>query len=270
VLQSSQTIGVADSAYAINPRIFALGTIGYEHLRFGGLPPVRIDDVVWGVGARLTPRPNAAVTVLYGRRDGVTAPYVSVVYPVTARTTLGLTYSEGLTTTSQQIASDLAASALNPAGQTVDVRTLLPAAIANPVLGLQSGLFRTRQLTGTAALTLERNQFSLSAYRDTALLVAQSAPGIGLSQKTTGGSAQWTRRLTPLTTASLGAGYAHFDFPTQPQFAENLLTAGVSLTYMLTRSVNGWVGYSVLHRTSPDPQLQLLSNVVFVGLSKSF
>jgi uncharacterized protein (PEP-CTERM system associated) len=270
VLQSTQTIGVADSGYAITRQIFALGTIGYEHLHFGGIPPTRIDDVVWGIGTRLMPRPNATITALYEHRNGVTAPYVSVYYPVTARTTLGLTYSEGLTTTSQQIADQLAVSALNPTGQTVDVRTLLPAAIANPIIGLQSGLFRSRQLTGTATLALERNQFSLSAYRYTDFLVAQSAPGLGVSQQTTGGTAQWTRKLNPRTTGNLGLGYTHFDFPTRPQFAENLLTAGVSITYMLTRSVNGWAGYSVLHRTSPAPQLHLLSNVVFVGLSKSF
>lgn len=270
VLQSSQTIGVADNAYAITRRIFALGTIGYENLRFGGIPPVHFNDVVWGIGTRLVPRLNASITAIYGHRNGVTAPSVSITYPVTARTTLGLTYSEGLLTTSEQIADELAVSALSPTGQAVDVRTLLPAAIANPVLGLQSGLFRSTQLTGTAALTLERNQFSLSAYRDTSALVAQSAPGVGLSQNTTGGTGQWIRQLNPRTTARLGFGYAHFSFPTQPQFAENLLTTGASLTYMLTRSVNGWAGYSLLHRTSPDPQLHLLSNVVFVGISKSF
>lgn len=270
VIQSSQTIGVADSGYAINPRVFALGSIGYEHLRFTGLPPVRIDDVVWGAGAQLRPKPNATLTALYQHRNGVTAPYIAIDYPVTARTTLTLTYLEGLSTTSQDIANDLALSALSAAGQTVDVRTLLPAAIANPILGLQNGLFRTKQLTGTIMLALERNQFSLTGYRDTNALVAQIAPGQGLSQQTTGGTAQWTRTLNPLTKASLGLGYSHFSFPAQPQSTENLLTAGVSVTYMLTRSVDSWAGYSLLDRTSPSPQLRILSNVVFVGLSKKF
>lgn len=269
-LQSNQTIGVVDSAYAITRRIFALGTIGYENLHFGGVPRVRITDTIWGAGARLVPRPNASLTVVYGRRNGITAPFASLYYPVTARTTLALTYSEGLLTTSEQIADELASSALGPAGQTVDARTLLPAAIANPVLGLQSGLFRSTQLTGTATLALERDHFSLSGYRDTSAIVAQSAPGVGLSQDTVGGSGQWMHNLTPRATASLGLGYAHFSFPTQTQFAENLLTAGVSFTYALTHSVNGWAGYSLLHRASPQPNLRLLSNVVYVGISKSF
>ncbi len=270
VIPSSQTIGVADSAYAINQRVFALGSIGYEHLRFTGLPPVRIDDVIWGAGAQLRPRPNATLTALYQHRDGVTAPYIALDYPVTARTTVSLTYLEGLSTTSLDLANDLALSALSPTGQTVDARTLLPAAIANPVLGLQTGLFRTKQLTGTVTLALERNQFSLTGYRDTNALIARSAPGQGLSEQVTGGTAQWVHTLSPLTKASLGLGYSHFSFPAQPQSAENLLTAGVSLTYTLTRSVESWAGYSLLNRTSPSSQLNLLSNVVFVGLSKKF
>jgi uncharacterized protein (PEP-CTERM system associated) len=270
VLQASQDIAVSDSAYAITPRLFALGSLGYEHLRWSGLPPIRIDDAIWGIGARLTPRPQASLTVTYGHRYGVTAPYLSLYYALTARTSVTATYSEGLATTAQEIADNLAISEATATGRTVDARTLLPLAIVNPALGLQSGLFRIRQVTGTVFYTLPRDHVSLSAYHISNALVAQSAPGLGISQNTTGGNALWTRDLNPLTTASLGAGYSHFSYPTQPQFAENLLTVGVSVNYLLTRSLTGWAGYSFFRRTSPQPQLRLLANVIFVGLSKAF
>lgn len=269
-LQASQTIGVADSAYALTQRVFALASLGYEHLRFGGLPPTRIDDAVWGIGARLTPRRDARITALYGHRNGVTAPYLSIQYPVTARTTLTASYSEGLSTTSQDIADALAVSAANQAGQTVDARTLLPAEIVNPVLGLQSGLFRTTQFTGTASLHLERNQVSLSVYRISNALVAQNAPGSGTSEQTTGGNAVWQRDISPLTTASLGVGYEQIGFPTPVDPQQNLLSANLSVQYLFTRTVTGWAGYSLLRRASPSPQFHLLENVVFVGLSKAF
>lgn len=269
-LQSSQIVGVDDSAYALTRRVFALASLGYEHLRFGGIPPIRIDDAVWGVGARLTPRQNANLTLLYGHRNGVTAPNLSLQYPVTARTTVTASYSEGLTTTLQQIADTLAVSSLNQAGQTVDSRTLLPVSIVNPVLGLQSGLFRQSQFTGTASLQLPRNQVSLSLYRMSSAVVSQTTPGSGISTDSTGGNATWQRQLSPLTTASLGAGYEQISFPAQPQSAENVLTANLSLTYMFTRTLTGSAGYFLLHRGSPSPQLHLLENVVFVGLSKAF
>ncbi|HZU89302.1 MAG TPA: hypothetical protein VE993_08600, partial [Stellaceae bacterium] len=270
VLRASQTVAVDDSAYALTRRIYALGSIGYENLRFGGLPPTHITDAIWGIGTRLTPRPNASLTVLYGHRNGVTAPYISLYYALTGRTTVSVTYSEGLTTTNQEIADTLAVSAAGPTGQTVDARTLLPTAIVNPVLGLQGGLFRSSQLNGTVTYTLSRNTISLSAYRYANALVAQSTPGIGVSQKTIGGNAVWTRTISPRTTANLGVGYSQFNFPTQPGFAEDLVTTGLSVTYLLSRSLTGWAGYSFFHTASPQPQLRLLSNVVFVGLSKVF
>jgi uncharacterized protein (PEP-CTERM system associated) len=269
-LRASQTVAVADSAYALTRRLFALGSIGYENIHYDGIPPLRVSDAIWGVGARLTPRPNASLTALYGHRNGITAPYVSLYYALTGRTTVSVTYSEALSTTSQEIADALAVSASTPSGQTVDTRTLLPVAIVNPVLGLQAGLFRATQLTGTATYTLSRNAISLSAFRYTNTLVAQSTAGLGISQKTTGGNAIWTRTISPRTNASLGVGYSQFNFPTQTGFSEDLLTTGVSVTYLLSRSLTGWAGYSFFRTSSAQPQLRLLSNVVFVGLSKVF
>lgn len=269
-LHASQTIAVDDAAYALTRRIFALGSLGYENIHYAGLPPLRIEDAIWGVGARLMPRPEVTLTALYGRRYGVTAPYVSLYYAVTARTTVNVTYSEALTTTAQDIADALAVSTANPAGQTVDTRTLLPLAIVNPVLGLQTGLFRSSQLGAGTTLNLGRNRFSLTMYREIDSLLVRSVPGVGISQSSIGGGAQWTRNLSARTNANLGGGYTQFQFPTAPQSTENLYTVGVSVTHQLTHSVNGWAGYAFFRRTSPEADLRLLSNVVYVGISKMF
>jgi uncharacterized protein (PEP-CTERM system associated) len=271
VLRASQTIFVDDSAYALTPRIFPLASLGYENIRYSSIPPFLATDAIWGIGIRLAPRPNANLTALYGHRDGVTAPYFALSYAVTPRTSVSVTYSEALTTTAEQIADNLAVSAASPALHLiVDTRTLLPFAIINPALGLQAGLFRTSQLNGTATLDRGRNHFTLSAYRTNSPVVARSIAGVGVGQQTISGNVQWTRNLTPRTNAILGIGDAQFNFPTEPQFAENLLTAGVTLTHNLTRTVNGWAGYSFFRRFSPQPQLHLLSNVVLVGISKVF
>jgi hypothetical protein len=71
---SSQTVELIDTGYRIARAITAIGTIGHEQLRFSGIPPIRTDDLVWGVGARLTPSPDATLVLNYGHRNGVTAP----------------------------------------------------------------------------------------------------------------------------------------------------------------------------------------------------
>src|SRR5207248_8214098 len=162
---ANQAIAIIDSAYAITYRIAALGTIGHKNIHFGGFPPTTIDDVVWGLGVSLTPSPDATLVLSYGHRNGVTAPYASLVYNVTPRTTVSVTYSEGLSTVNQDLASNLALSQLTPLGQTVDTRTLQPFAISNPVLGVQSGLFHSKQINGTVRTDLERNHFTISVYR---------------------------------------------------------------------------------------------------------
>lgn len=270
VNNANQRLTIVDSAYAINRRIAVLGTIGHENLHFGGFPVTAIDDVVWGIGLNLKPVPDATITASYGHRNGVTAPYLAIVYPLSARTTLSATYSEGLSTTAQDVANNLAVSNVNAAGQLIDTRTLLPSAIVNPVLGLQSGLFRSKQFTATADVVLARNHIAASIYRSDNLLVGQSRPGSGTSQEATGGNVTWSRQISPLTTANLGIGYTHYSFPTPGAAEENLLTVGAAVSYMLSTSLTTWAGYNRLDRSSPSPQLRLTSNIVFIGLNKSF
>ena len=270
VNDANQKVAIADSAYAITHRIAALGTIGYEELHFGGFPPTSIKDPVWGLGARLTPVPDADIVLSYGHRNGVTAPYASLIYNLTPRTNLSANYTESITTVSQEIASNLAISDLNPVGQTVDSRTLLPFQISNPALGLQNGLFRMKQLTGTVRTDLERDHFTASAYRSENLLLAQSTPGSGTSQRTTGGYVTWSRELSPLTTVSVGLGYTRLSFPGLINSEERILTTSTSLNYLFSQSLTGWVSYNFLDRTATQAELRLLANVVSVGIRKDF
>src|SRR5262249_24683106 len=151
-----------------------LATIGHENLNFGGFPPTRIDDLVWGLGTNFTPSPDLSLVLSYGHRNGVTAPSASLIYHVTGRTIVSATYSEALSTVSQDIANNLAISDLDPRGQLIDQRTGIPLLILNPVLGLQTGLFRTKQATANVTTAWERDQVFLFIYRYDTALVAQS------------------------------------------------------------------------------------------------
>ena len=274
---TNQLIGIVDSAYAINQRIAALATIGHEQINFSGLPPTHIDDLVWGVGTRLTPNPDATIVLSYGHRNGFSAPYASLFYNLTARTTLSAMYTQGLTTVAQEIANNLAISDLNQLGQTVDSRTLLPSLILNPAFGLQGGVFHTKQLTATATTDLERDHFNVSISRLESLVVAQTTLGSGTSESTTQTNASWSHDLNPRTSTTLGLGYGEFNFGAPPNTfgasastQETIVTANLSVSYTFSPSLTGSASYSFFDRISPQPQFRLVSNVISVSLRKEF
>jgi uncharacterized protein (PEP-CTERM system associated) len=267
---SSQTVELIDMGYAVTRAITATGTIGHEQLRFGGIPATRIDDLVWSVGARVTPSPDATLALSYGHRNGVTAPSASLIYNLTGRTTLSVSYSESISTAAQNIANNLSISDVNQFGQTIDSRTGIPLLLSNPVLGLQSGVFNSKQLTATATTAWERDQVTALIYHYENAVVGQSTPGSGVSQDTTGANLTWSRDLNPLTTANLGIGYARINLGAPTNISEGLLNAGFSVTYLLSSSLTGWASYSFLDRSSPQPQFRVASNVITVGLRKDF
>ena len=267
---SRQTIEVIDSSYAITYRLSALASIGHEDINYGGNPPTRIDDIIWSVGAQFTPSPDLSLTTSYGHRNGTTSPTASLIYNITGRTTVSVSYSESIYTTAQNIANNLAISTVNSLGQTIDSRTGLPILLTNPVLGLQAGVFDTTQLTATATTTWERDQLNALIYHFDSSVVGQTTPGSGVSQTTTGANLTWSHELTPLTSANLGVGYAHNDLGSPTNATEDLVNAGVSLTYLLSPSLTGWASYAFLDRTSPQPQFRLESNVITIGLRKNF
>jgi uncharacterized protein (PEP-CTERM system associated) len=164
----------------------------------------------------------------------------------------------------------LSISDLNQFGQTIDSRTGVPLLLANPILGLQSGVFHSKQLTATAATAWERDQVAAFVYYSDNAVVAQSTAGSGVSQSTTGANITWSRDLNPLTTANLAIGYARINLGAPTNTSEGVLTAGVSVSYLLTSSLSSWASYSFLDRSSPQPQFRASVNVITVGLRKDF
>jgi uncharacterized protein (PEP-CTERM system associated) len=275
---ASHKVQLLDAGYRVGSSLTALASIGHEDLRFGGSPPIHVDDPVWAIGARFTPSPDLSLSASYGHRNGVTAPSVLFNYNVTGRITLSASYSEGLSTTAQDIANNLAISDVNGFGQIVDSRTGVPLSLLNPVLGVQAGVFRTKQLTGTVTAYWERDRVSTYIYHTDNAVLAESTPGSGVSQETTGATLTWAHDLNPLTTANVSAGFARINLgaPTSVNLSpsrsanENLITAAISITYRLGPSLTSSASYSFLDRSSPHPLLQAAANVFRVGVRKDF
>lgn len=267
---ASQTIASLDSAYELTRRIAPLATIGHEQIQFDGVPPVRINDLIWGLGVRLTPSPDTTITLRYGHASGITSPNIAASFNITPRTSITMTYSENLTTIGQLIANNLAVSDLDQNQQVIDSRTLLPLSIVNPLLGVQTGLFDIKQFAGTATVTLPRDHLTLSINDSDNSVVAQAASGPSVSQKSIAASFSWSHDLTINCAANIGIGYSYTTFASPTNSIESLITPSASISYVFTPSLTGSVGYSFLGRISPQPQLQLSANTFFVSLRKEF
>jgi uncharacterized protein (PEP-CTERM system associated) len=250
--------------------VSALTTLGYEDLRFSGIPPTHIEDAVWGVGARVSATPDRNLIVMYGRHDGITSPYFALDYALTPLTRLSASYSDSLSTFSQQIAQNLAASDVTASGQTIDARTLLPLEIHNPLVGLQLSLLRIKRGEVSGYIDNRNDHFSLTAYHEEDLVVAEATVNSGTPTRATALIGNWSHDVTPLTTAQLFLGYSWVTLLQTPVVQEQLVSTGASLSYLFNSTLTGTASYTFFNRNANQPSFNLLSNVVLVSLRKTF
>jgi uncharacterized protein (PEP-CTERM system associated) len=252
-------------------KISALNTIGYEDLRFNGVPPVRIQDIVWGIGVRLAPTPDRTLTALYGRHEGITSPYIALNYALTPLTRITASYSDSLSTVAEDIARRLM-MADRIRGQSVDARTLLPLEIHNPLVGLQLSLFRIKRLSSAVYVDNKRDHFSLSVNREEDLVVSQSTQPqqAGSSLRATTAGFSWAHDVNPLTTTQVGLGYSWVTVLQQPEINDEIFTFGASISYLFSPTLTGSAGYTFFNRSANIASRNTMANLVFVGLRKTF
>ena len=127
------------AGYAITHTITALASIGYENINYGGTDPIHIQDATWSAGVKLTPNPDSTITLLYGHQDGVTAAQVNASYAPTARTHIYVNYSEGVTTSLEQLQSTLSTAQFDSQGNAFNAVTGAPLQLVNNFFGTNGG-----------------------------------------------------------------------------------------------------------------------------------
>lgn len=268
-LPQDQTRAVAATEVPIAYKISALTTIGYEDLRFSGIPAVNINDAVWGIGARFAPTPDRNLVVLYGRHEGVVSPYAALNYALTPLSRIAASYSDSISTFSEDIEQNLLQSD-QIRGQTVSAQTFLPLPIHNPLLGVQLSLLRIKHGNATGYIDLKREHLSFGVDREEDIVLAEAQAGAGVSLRATTVNFGWAHDVNPLTTAQLNLGYSLVTLLQEPTVNERLFVAGTSVNYMFNRTLTGSAGYTFFKRGADQPLFQLTSNVVFVSLRKTF
>ncbi len=258
-----------DTDYALSRSVTVTSTVGYEDLRFNGVPATRIKDGVWGIGAVIKPNTSVSLALRYGHQDGVNAPSADFRYDISSRARISASYSENLGTQGQALVNNLIFSDVDAQGQTIDTRTQLPGLITNQLFAVQSNnLFRFRHLTADGSLVFDRNTVTLTVFRQEQNLVATGMPGTGSSQRATGAGVNLTRAINPLTNGSVALNYSTLSSPSIA--TTELLYATATITYALNYATDGLVTYSVISRTSDQARLRLLSNILFVGITRRF
>jgi uncharacterized protein (PEP-CTERM system associated) len=265
--------------YLINRATTVFGEIGYEDLRFGGVPVTSINDAVWGIGGIWQPNTDSRITAEYGHRYGADNVAVDAAYAVTARTRVSARYQTGLQSDLQTVQSQLDLVSLDSTGQAVDSQNGAPLFIGTGALGFQNGLFRTRTLTVTGTTLLDRDQISVSFVwsRNTTVatvpadqgnLFGVPAPPIGSINTAETFYMTWIHQLSEVLILSSGAAYS--TSRVSPSGTQQSVAASVGMQYAFGETVTGTARYSYLNRTSDTPGQSFYQNVFLVGLSKSF
>jgi uncharacterized protein (PEP-CTERM system associated) len=277
---SSQNTFVNRLGYAVNREINVYGELGYESLRFGGTPPTRINDAVWGFGTTLTPNPDSQITIGYGHKNGANSIQLDASYALTTRTRISARYNTGLQSDLQNIQSQLDLASLDSTGNVVDSQTGAPLFIGNGALGVQSGLFRTKTLTITASTVLDRDQISVSLQftQQTTVATAPTSfatspfsippPPVGATSQAKTGFVNWAHQFSEDLTLNSSISYSTSHVATTG--TQQSVGANVSLQYLISQTLATSMRYAYFDRISPTPGQSIYQNLFIVGISKQF
>jgi uncharacterized protein (PEP-CTERM system associated) len=268
--------GDVEFGYAITRSITALAGGGYEEIHYSGFPNYNFTGPQWDFGVRLVPNADSSITIRYGRRDGKPSPQIDGVVAPSPRTRVYLRYSEGVTTDQEQLQNAMNTSVLDPLGNPIDPQTGSPLLFVNNFYGAQTNLalIKRGSLTGTLLLDHDTVSLSLGLQKNYQL----SAPTLltAGAQNTTAiyGAINWVHEFVERFTSS-----TYFQYGTTNQVAltpgvrgptANTLVFSVSLIYPFTTTLNALLQYSYNRQPPSGLALQQPSNLIIIGLKKTF
>lgn len=274
--QSTQLRAYDDLEYVFNTQVAALARLGYEDLRYPLQPAATTIGPTWLLGGRYSPAPGDYLVLRYGLQDGIYGPNGALRYQLTARTTLLASYSSGLSSSQQQLLSNLDTSQLSANGTIVNQFTGLPSALSNPEFAYSAdNIYRTKNFQFGIQTVLDRDTFGLQALFDHRGALGQQPVGASVvsgTDTTYGANLTWSRSLTPRLTASAILGYTKDSASAQKTISNN-----ISLSYTISEHFNGVLLYQFVNVTGNTVTLDngatsgpYTRNLVEVALTRNF
>jgi uncharacterized protein (PEP-CTERM system associated) len=278
--QSTQLRGYDDVEYQFNQQFAALARAGYEDVRYPLQPAATTIGPIWQIGGRLTPFPGSYLVVHYGRQDGFYGASGALRYEVTPATTILASVQNNLSSSQQEILTNLNSSQVDSYGNIVNQVTGLPSALANPEFSYASNnIYRQKQMRIGMQTTVGRNTFGIFGFFDRRAALGTSSTGatgaaaiLSGSDSTVGANLNWSRSLAPNLTSAAALGYA-----IEQAASQKTLTADWRLTYTLNAKLNAVLHYQFINVDSANVTGGSASgvgsyrrNLVEIGVTRSF
>jgi len=259
--------------YALSRGLALTASVGHEDIHYGGVTAFGVHDLTWSGGVRLTPNDDTLVALSYGHHDGGNSATLDSHFAPTARTRLFARYSEGISTSSEDLQNAVAASTVGPGGISVDRVTGAPLLIGNPFFGTQAGLYRSARASLTGSLLFDRDIVTVTAERDQQ--TALSATSIGFAPATTGvfTSLGWAHGISPaLTTSAFGqiGALTASGIPGVAPTTQDSATLSAAITYDFSPTLRGIAQYSRSIPFGGAPDQAGPRDVAIIGLHKGF
>jgi uncharacterized protein (PEP-CTERM system associated) len=181
---------------------------------------------------------------------------------------LQLSYDEAVTTTQEQILSDLGQLRLTPNGTFLNTRTGQPFTPVNSPFGINSGFGNTafRDRTGRLVLdgTLGRNSYTMSALHET-----RTTESTNFDETTIALAGGFARELTPMMKYNLTLGYTTTEDRSPFQRTDDTYNLATGLSLLLNNGLTASATYGLVYRRSTAAGQDVRENSFILGIRKN-
>jgi uncharacterized protein (PEP-CTERM system associated) len=277
-------------SYVINRTFTVLASIGEQKIQYGGTVGPNVNGLTWKAGITVTPNQDSSITVSYGHINGATDLQADGHIALGGRSLLSFDYSDTVGTQLESLQNQLANSAINVNGQSINAQTGGPSFTAQNAVGVQAGVFRfdtfnvslatswlRDTLQASATWSVQTNLTPGSAQLNTFIdpvtghivTINQPATSTGQSVDIKTASLEWLHELSPDLTLNSGASYSYIR-RSGSLGNDGSLAASLGLQYALSASSTVTARYSFFDRISKIPGYSLYENVLILGFTKQF
>jgi hypothetical protein len=279
--QNSQYSAFNDLEYRITPQIAALARVGYQSLQYPFVPAATFVGPTWLIGGAIGTYAFGRYgsgpgyfALQYGRQQGVYGFTGSAQYNITPTMNFTASLVQGVSGQSQNLASSIASSTLDPYGSIVDSYTGLPTAFYTPGLGLTNNVYRQHLLNFGVTDTIQRDHYSLyGTYSNYQSLT----PPITAPTKSYGLNLGWSRDIKPDLNGYASLGYYNSSNVVTtttgaPIGTQNNINASLGVNYTLARNLTGSILYNLSYQTNGATTTgrNVVINWLTFQLSKTF
>lgn len=277
------------TGFALTRSLTLLAGYGYQDVRYGGSPGVRINQPTYDIGARYSPNPDTSITVEYGKRDGSNQVALDGHAALTARIRVFAQYNTGITTDLEQAQGLLGSTSVGTGGLLTNTATGAPVSGYLGYNGLQNGVYRLKRFSGSVLFLQDRNSYSFSVNNDQRTTLT-STPTVlnagfvvpaGTTTNSTYASASWQHDLTPDMNTNLTLQYGVTNgtgqYLTGSSQDQTTLSISASLSRQFTATLRGSIRYTFTDQTGAQAfnlngfnSGAYTANILYFSLNKTF